>query len=307
MPYESAAASNSACLAVGNPYQCCQGAGVGTCLDLSGASVTTPSNSQCTSANTPNTCCTGLHTGTCDWVLIDTANCSANFHQAVYGKFVEAGESGTTNYNWNFVNTGDSNAQCTGSGAPFACCTGGDAGTCANFNCTGAGIAGPANNPAPCCTGAGTGTCQNMVVGVVGITLFSNVGGAPTAGVGGAVENEGNSCNSASISVSAPSLTTTQDRTLNVLSFGIAQDNSLTRPSGYSLSWEHSISGTGPDTAIDSLLIANSKCTTATHPFSCCTGLGMGTCSSAITGTQDSTASTAADNVGFQLNLEPLP
>jgi len=100
---------------------------------------------------------------------------------------------------------------------------------------------------------------------------------------------------------------TTADSTLNVLSFGIAQDNSVSRPIGYSLSWEHSISGTGPDTALDAVLIANSKCTTSLHPLACCTGPGTGTCSSATTGVQNSAASASADNVGFQLNLAPLP
>jgi hypothetical protein len=45
------------------------------------------------------------------------------------------------------------NEACTGAGAPFACCTAVDRGTCGNAQCTGAGV------PFSCCTGAGAGTC----------------------------------------------------------------------------------------------------------------------------------------------------
>ncbi|MGD0949342.1 MAG: alpha/beta fold hydrolase [Candidatus Binatia bacterium] len=47
------------------------------------------------------------------------------------------------------------NAQCTGAGAPYACCTGAGMGTCdLNAECTGAAT------PYACCTKAGTGTCD---------------------------------------------------------------------------------------------------------------------------------------------------
>ena len=47
------------------------------------------------------------------------------------------------------------NAECTGAATPYACCTGGGAGTCTpNDQCTGAGT------PWACCTGAGAGTCN---------------------------------------------------------------------------------------------------------------------------------------------------
>jgi len=59
----------------------------------------------------------------------------------------------------------------------------------------------------------------------------------------------------------------------------------LSPPSG-SLVYEHSIAGTGPDAANDAKFIASS---------------GTGTL------IQSSTATLAGDNVGFQLNLSPLP
>jgi hypothetical protein len=54
--------TNSACTGAGVPYTCCTGAGAGTCRALPDLR---PGNVQCTAAGAPSACCTGPGTGTC--------------------------------------------------------------------------------------------------------------------------------------------------------------------------------------------------------------------------------------------------
>jgi hypothetical protein len=62
-----------------------------------------------------------------------------------------------------------SNDRCTGSGTPFACCSGGGTGTCGpNSPCLGSG------NPYACCTGAAAGTCQSASAAVIGTPPAQN-------------------------------------------------------------------------------------------------------------------------------------
>ncbi len=213
------------CTAAATPFACCTGAGIGTCPLASAATIIAPSNTQCVAANSPNSCCTGAGTGTCDWSLVDSGTCGG-LQTAVYGKFVQAGETGTTQYTWNFQASG---------------------------------------NPA-------------SYLGSAGITLFASVGATP-------VENFAHSCTTAATNLSAPSITTTQNNTLNTLFWSITNDNSVTKPAGYQRAYEHNIPGTGPDVANDAALIAPSGTNT---------------------GVQSSTAAVAGDSLGFQLNLAPL-
>jgi hypothetical protein len=229
----------------------------------------------------------------------------------------------TTNYTWPFTNTADQNAACTGAGAPFPCCSGSDAGTCANYNCDGSGTSGPnavcttsgspfsccsglgtgscSENEQPCCTGLHAGTCGNSLLASANITLFANVG---VTAVEDSTANTGDSA-----TVITPSTATTEADTLNVGVCSIYGDNSVGVAIGQTISWEHNIAGTGPDASLSSISAVNSSCTASGNPFSCCTSLGHGTCGAVVTPRNwecdDNT--TAGDWVGFQINLSPLP
>jgi len=140
----------------------------------------------------------------------------------------------------------------------------------------------------------------------VGTTLFANIGATP-------IENFGHNCTTASTTVLAPGLAPTKDNSLNVLQYGITNDNSITRPTGYSLTYSASISSTGPNIELNSDFCSttslcnngvnpnpNSVCISAGNPNPCCTGSGTGNCLS-------TSATAAGDSIGYQLNLSPLP
>ena len=162
--------ANALCTAASQPFNCCTGAGAGSCVgqnnvfcgfcrdvNAKGTGAHTgcfegdpapacPHNAACTTggaAPQPFRCCTGAGTGICD----------------------------------------PNNAQCTAANTPWHCCTGAGTGTCninaftpcsiggvpvavcddgngsGNAGCTGSGT------PQACCTGMGTGTCTENGLG----------------------------------------------------------------------------------------------------------------------------------------------
>jgi len=228
-------------------------------------------NSNCTATvGVPYACCTlGVAgTGTCqnaasatittpsgkngeNWTQIDSfATSGSDFQMALYGRFVAFLAS-----------------DCTGPQTPAQCCTGPSTG--------------------PTCVGTGNdlssdqytwGFSSNTYIGQVGITLYSGVGATP-------VENVGHTSTAASVTISEPAVTVTKANSLGVIYTGIVGNNSISSgPSGYSLVYDHSIAGSGPDDSnwvelgVSSSLLANSA-----------------------------TAANSGDNVGFQLVLSPLP
>ncbi len=100
------------------------------------------------------------------------------------------------------------------------------------------------------------------------------------------IEADSFQCTTASSSVTAPSVTTTNNNALDLLAFGINGDNSLSTPSGYTTVYQHDIATSGPDIGNDSMGIA-----------------GAGT----ETGDQTATAGAAGDNIGYQLAIDPTP
>ena len=128
---------NAFCTGSGAPDACCTGVGTGTC----GPGL----NSLCTGLAAPYYCCTGAGTGNCNWASLGS-NLSFTAPRTLY----------QSNTNRAILADFDApvatNTLCTGSGAPWACCTGAGAGTCTTY-CTGA------NTPYSCCTGSGTGNC----------------------------------------------------------------------------------------------------------------------------------------------------
>lgn len=110
------------------------------------------------------------------------------------------------------------------------------------------------------------------------MTGFSRVGATP-------IEAEASSCRTSSASPRAPSITLTKASSLDLILFGISNDNSLTLPGPPpSLIYTHSVSGTGP-------AIGNFD-----QPF----GAGA-------TPDEDATATAAGDGIGFQVGLSPKP
>ncbi len=219
-------AADSSCTMAGLPFACCTGAGTGICAQAGTATIVAPSNAACTGSGTPNSCCTGNGTGTCNWTLVGNSICGSDLQVSIYGKLVQAGESSTTNYTWNFTVAGNPSA----------------------------------------------------FLGVLGLIGISNVGSTPVQAVT-------HQCNLNSTVLSAPSVTTSRNNALNLLVYSIVGDNSITRPGGYSLLYQHSISGSGPDVQADEMSIKTPG----------------------ATGNQGATASAANDNVAFQLAVSPLP
>jgi len=183
-----------------------------------------------------------------------------------------------------------SNAACTGNQTPHTCCSGSGAGTCdwtlvGNATCGGdlqtslfGKFVEPGENGSNYTWNFTSSGNPSTFLGVLGLVGISNVGSTPVQAVA-------HQCNLDGTALTAPSVTTARNNTLNVLVYSIVGDNSLTRPAGYSLLYQHSISASGPDVQSDELLIKS---------------LGA-------TGNQAATASLAGDNVGFQVAVSPLP
>ena len=216
----------------------------------------------------------------------------------------------------------DSN--CTAPGLPFACCTGAGTGTCpdagtattvppSDATCSGS------QAPDSCCTGNGTGTCNwtllrkascgnDLQVSIYGKLVqagensttsytwnFSAAGNPATfLGVAGliGVSNAGanpvravtHQCNLDSTALTAPSVRTTRNNTLDLLLYSIGGNNSVATPSGYSLIYQHAVEEYGPDAQADELVIMKPQ----------------------ATGDQVATAIAPGDSLGFQLAISPL-
>src|SRR5580698_3817578 len=124
-------------------------------------------------------------------LLFFWSNCA--WATATYVATATNSVSGTTNTLTCNLPTNGGN--CTGSGTPFACCTGSGTGTCAptqgelvlfhlgfygsatartsvfkNSSCTGSGT------PNACCTGSGTGTCSTCLSGTYGAIAVATEG-----------------------------------------------------------------------------------------------------------------------------------
>lgn len=131
---------NLACTASVTPYPCCTGSGTGNC--------SAPTNASCTSAGVPYICCTGSGTGTC----VASQACqgfgaNSTVDSNIRGTWTAdtllgIGPNGRSPYpesgqhidavSLNTRGGPDANNYCTAAGTPMACCTGSQAGTCAD-------------------------------------------------------------------------------------------------------------------------------------------------------------------------------
>ncbi len=169
-------------------------------------------------------------------------------------RIVQPGDSGLSQFNWEFLGAGQpaDSSSCTGFGAPDACCT-----------------------------GNGTGTCPySPFVASGGLTLLANVDTVTP------VEDALPACTIDGSTMTAPSITTTEDNSLVLLAYGIVGDNDGSKPAGYSQVYKHSIGGTGP-------FISNY------------TSTKLIATSGTATGDQISNASDTGDSIGYQLGLSP--
>jgi hypothetical protein len=91
-------------------------------------------------------------------------------------------------------------------------------------------------------------------------------------------------CTTDSASLGAQAFETANSNDLDVLVFGITGDDSLSEPSGYELSYYHTVSGTGPSIS-NSIKLIPKQFTTVSA--------------------QSATASSAGNSLGFQVIVEP--
>ena len=95
--------SNDECTDAGVPYTCCTGSGTGTCNSTTGFIGSVPRlNSECTDVDDPYPCCTGLGTGTCN--TPDNSECTGwdtpydcctgdGTGSCVYGAFLDVSQN----------------------------------------------------------------------------------------------------------------------------------------------------------------------------------------------------------------------
>ncbi len=100
------------------------------------------------------------------------------------------------------------------------------------------------------------------------------------------IDAESFACATASQTVTAPSVTSVEGSSLDLLLFGTDQGDMLSQPAGYSAMYEHAVPDIGPMIGADISSIA-----TGGTP----------------TGDQTVTADATTDNVGYQLLLAPVP
>jgi hypothetical protein len=227
----AATAPNSDCTGPGVPFACCTEFGTGTCQDASTASIEVPAG----------------------WTEIRHDSCGSDLLMSLAYRIVQPGDSGSTQFTWNFLGAGQpsDSSSCTGYGAPSACCTGPETGTCP----------------------------YSPLLASGGITLVANVSTVTP------VEDNSELCTLNSTSMTAPSITTTEDNSLVLVAYGITSSNFFRAPSGYSEVYQHSIVGSGPDVAN----YAGSVFPT----------------SGAASGDHAATASVPGDNIGYQVGLSP--
>jgi hypothetical protein len=227
----AATASNSDCTGPGVPFACCTEFGTGTCQDASTASIEVPAG----------------------WTEIRHDSCGSDLLMSLAYRIVQPGDSGSTQFTWNFLGAGQpsDSSSCTGYGAPSACCTGPETGTCPYSPFLASG----------------------------GITLLANVDTSTP------IEDNSELCTLDSTSMTAPSITTTENNSLVLVAYGITGSNFVRAPSGYSEVYQHNIVETGPD-------IANYA--SSLFPTS-----------GAESGDQTTSAITAGDNIGYQVGLSP--
>ena len=134
---------NAGCTGAGVPWPCCSGSGAGVCSPDASA------NGECTAAGTPYYCCTGSGTGNCQnshqcqGMGINSqadSDIGGSWTRSMLGfgpnaKSPYPTSAGATIGQFKLHTDGgpNTNNECTGSGAPFACCTGSGTGTCADF------------------------------------------------------------------------------------------------------------------------------------------------------------------------------
>ncbi len=228
--------------------------------------IQTASNSLCTDAGIPFSCCTGSASGSCQdassasievpagWTEIQHDTCGSDLTMSLAYRIAQPGDFDGMLFSWNFLGAGQpsDSSSCTGFGTPDACCT-----------------------------GTGTGTCPySTFLGAGGITEVSNVDTITP------IENVSSLCTLDSATLTAPSITTTENNSLVLLAYGVVGSNDMTEPAGFSLVYKHDIGGVGVDMAnFTSSLV---------YPTS-------GT----DTGDQISTATTPGDNLGYQIGLSP--
>lgn len=91
-------------------------------------------------------------------------------------------------------------------------------------------------------------------------------------------------CTPDSTTLTAPSITTTEPNSLDLLAWGVVGNNDVSKPTGYSVIYNHDIPGTGPDIANQSKTFAADNTDTAD---------------------QQATVNAAGDNIGYQVGLSP--
>ncbi len=232
---------------------------------LATVALQTASNSDCAGYGAPYACCAGTGTGTCQdasagtievpagWTEIRHDTCGSDLTMSIAYRIAQPGDSGVSQFTWSFIGAGQpaDSSLCTDYGTPYACCTGNATGTCPYTPFLASG----------------------------GVTELSNVDTTTP------VEDNSFQCTDDSVTLTAPSITTTEDNSLVLVVYGITGSNFLRAPSGYSEICQHNIAGSGPDFGnFSSDLIPTS-----------------GTAS----GDQTSTATNAGDNIGYQLGLSP--
>jgi hypothetical protein len=226
--------------------------------------VATAPNASCTGAGVPFTCCTDVGTGSCQdastatievpagWTEIRHDSCGSDLLMSLAYRVVQPGDAAFEAFDWNFLGAEQpsDSSDCTGPGTPYACCTGTASGSC------------------PLSPFLASG----------GITELSSVDTLTP------IEITSELCTPDSTTLTAPLITTTEPNSLDLLAWGIAGDNDVSKPPGYSVIYNHDIPGTGPD-------IANQSKTFAAD--------------NTDTGDQQATVSTAGDNIGYQVGLSP--
>ncbi len=115
-------------------------------------------------------------------------------------------------------------------------------------------------------------------LGVMGLIGVLNPGSTPVHAIA-------HQCNLNTTALTAPSVRTTRNNTLDLLFYSIGGNNSVTTPSRYSLVYQHAVEGYGPDAQADELSIKTPR----------------------ATGHQVATAAAPGNNLGFQLAISPLP
>ena len=184
------------------------------------------------------------------------------------------------------------NAACVAAGNPDTCCTGHRVGTC-NWTLVDSAACGRDLQVAvyskPVEAGENNRTTYSWnftssgspatFVGVIGVTAFAKLRPAPVDGVA-------HRCSTASATLTAPSITTQKDNSLNVLIYAIAGDYPIARTAGYSLIYSHSVAGAGPTLANNVALFPKGG---------------------SVTADRTTAAAGEADGVGFQIGLSALP